>query len=143
MNAIDPQLLYFLFFGLLGIALCALIAAAASLKMLLTRNPRLQDEFVSKSEYDRQQADIKAELARHTSSRKGIYEKLEGQGSSIARIEANLSANKASMEDLKESLEATTLGLKETNSRIEKLDERLDAIPERVIRSLKEAKGLI
>lgn len=132
-----------MFVGMLVSVLLNLLGGAVSLKGLLTRTPRLQDEFVSKSEYERQQADIKAELARHTSSRKGIYEKLEGQGSSIARIEANLSANKASMEDLKESLEATTSGLKETNSRIERLDERLDAIPERVIRSLKEAKGLI
>lgn len=138
MELISPSFLYMCVCLLVGI-----VPTINGIRSWFTRTPRLQDEFVSKADYDRQQAEIKAELARHSASRKGIYEKLEVQGRSVERIEAVLAMNKQAMDSLKESLGETNEGLKAANRSIETLDSRIDAIPERVIRSLKEAKGLI
>ena len=122
MGSFTPTTLYE-FLGIVGF----LIGILVGIKTL--RSPKPQDEFVSKIDYDKQQAEIREELKRHTSSRKGIYEKLEEQGKSISRIESTMTQH---------GQELITL-----NDTIDKTNERIDAIPQRVISLLRETKNLI
>jgi len=124
MDSVSPS-----FIGLIVLVIALLVPAAAGLKSLFTRSPRLQDEFVTKEEYRRQQEKVDAELARQSASRKGIYEKMEAQSKSISAIDANMTQHGRDLEAL--------------NSNLAEVNERIDAIPGRVIGLLRETKNLI
>lgn len=49
-------------------------------------DPELHEQFVPRPEYERDRSEIRTELARHSSSRKAIYDKLEEQG---RKLDAN------------------------------------------------------
>jgi septal ring factor EnvC (AmiA/AmiB activator) len=122
MGTFSPTSLYE-FLGIVGF----LIGILVGIKSL--RTPRLQDQFVAKTDYERDRTETREELKRHATSRKSIYEKLEDQAKSISAIETSMEQHGKDLVDLTDEI-------KETNNRI-------DAIPTRVIGLLKETKGLI
>lgn len=105
------------------------IGAAVVLgRKVFGHEPPLHKEYVTKAEHDKYVTETKAELARHASSRKGIYDRLDGHGLEITAIKKETEGQTKDLSDLKKQIV-------ETNSRI-------DAVPMRTIQLLRETQQL-
>ncbi len=87
------------------------------------------DGYVLERRCDEIHQRLDHELQRLAAARKAEYERREGQATVIATLQTATDAQTRALDDMKRQIE-------ETNSRI-------DAVPERVIRLLRETKGLI
>lgn len=65
-------------------------------------------KYVEEPRYERDQETIRGELARHSASRKGIYDRLEQQNAEIARLSAETGGMRESIADLAESSKEAT-----------------------------------
>lgn len=90
--------------------------------------PPLHKEYVTKADHDKHVAETKAELARQTSSRKGIYDRLDSHGLEITAI--------------KKETETQTKDLGELKRQITDTNQRIDSVPMRTIQLLRETQQL-
>lgn len=107
-------------------------AAAQEAMQVMVQQPLVvtaEKQVITRDEFEKQQAETKAELARHAASRKGIYERMENQGREIGELRAQSDQHGRMLTDLK--------------GQIEKTADRIDQIPTRTINLLKETKDLI
>ena len=111
--------------GLLCLALMILYYA----KEIFTRKPKLSEEFVAKTQYEKEREEVRLELQRHAGARKGIYEKLEAQAKTLEGLERTSERQAEDSAELKHE--------------VGKINERIDAVPGRVINLLRETKNLI